>query len=318
MRRHALNCSACYRGCVQAIRSSSNSVGISWRNWSLCTNLHLKGLNVAMAIQPSIGSGIELLSDYFFLEEFSAVLFLFYQIFNASHCSSWSWPEFICELIILYCSTCKCVNVTDTISWQGHHDRVMQLNWLYFCGICQLMPLKLTWSPPEAQFNSCWFHVNVIFFAVISHNFHVCLLFISCVYSWFQSIYSISVRLCLPQCIGTVSKLESSNFVSWNFVGRLRTWLDRAETLQVGLGLDRTFCKWFLGTPGKLQWRVYYSKKCKSSIYSLSFRDTELKLCRYVEDSIEHVIDGSAILGNPGTVSNTGLITPHKGLIISK
>ena len=35
------------------------------------------------------------------------------------------------------------VNVTDTISWQGHHDRVMQLNWLYFCGICQMMPLKV-------------------------------------------------------------------------------------------------------------------------------------------------------------------------------
>ena len=35
------------------------------------------------------------------------------------------------------------VNVTDTISWQGHHDRVMQLNWLYFCGIYQMMPLKV-------------------------------------------------------------------------------------------------------------------------------------------------------------------------------
>ena len=35
------------------------------------------------------------------------------------------------------------VNVTDTILWQGHHDRVMQLNWLYFCGICQMMPLKV-------------------------------------------------------------------------------------------------------------------------------------------------------------------------------
>ena len=34
-------------------------------------------------------------------------------------------------------------NVTDTILWQGHHDRVMQLNWLYFCGICQMMPLKV-------------------------------------------------------------------------------------------------------------------------------------------------------------------------------
>ena len=34
-------------------------------------------------------------------------------------------------------------NVNDTISWQGHHDRVTQLNWLYFCGICQLISLKL-------------------------------------------------------------------------------------------------------------------------------------------------------------------------------
>ena len=25
----------------------------------------------------------------------------------------------------------------------GHHDRVMQLNWLYFCGIFQMMPLKV-------------------------------------------------------------------------------------------------------------------------------------------------------------------------------
>ena len=35
------------------------------------------------------------------------------------------------------------VNVTDTILWQCHHDRVMQLNWLYFCGICQMMSLKV-------------------------------------------------------------------------------------------------------------------------------------------------------------------------------
>ena len=43
------------------------------------------------------------------------------------------------------CKKCKCVNVnvTDTILWQGHHDRVMQLNWLYFCGKCQMMPLKV-------------------------------------------------------------------------------------------------------------------------------------------------------------------------------
>ena len=41
------------------------------------------------------------------------------------------------------------VNVTYTISWQGHHDRVMQLNLLYFCGICQMMRLKV-W-PNTAQ-----------------------------------------------------------------------------------------------------------------------------------------------------------------------
>ena len=35
------------------------------------------------------------------------------------------------------------VNVTDTILWQCHHDRVMQLNLLNFCGICQMMPLKV-------------------------------------------------------------------------------------------------------------------------------------------------------------------------------
>ena len=38
---------------------------------------------------------------------------------------------------VMYC------NVTDTISWWDHHDRVMQLNWLHFCGICQMMPLKV-------------------------------------------------------------------------------------------------------------------------------------------------------------------------------
>ena len=34
-------------------------------------------------------------------------------------------------------------NVTDTISWQGHLNRVMQLNWLYFCGIYQTLLLKV-------------------------------------------------------------------------------------------------------------------------------------------------------------------------------
>ena len=35
------------------------------------------------------------------------------------------------------------VNLTNTILWQGHHDRVMQLNWLHFWGKCQMMPLKV-------------------------------------------------------------------------------------------------------------------------------------------------------------------------------
>ena len=35
------------------------------------------------------------------------------------------------------------VIVTDIILWQGHHDRVMQLNLLYLCNICQMMPLKV-------------------------------------------------------------------------------------------------------------------------------------------------------------------------------
>ena len=33
--------------------------------------------------------------------------------------------------------------VTDTISWRCHHDRIMQLNRLYLCGICQMMPLNV-------------------------------------------------------------------------------------------------------------------------------------------------------------------------------
>ena len=37
----------------------------------------------------------------------------------------------------------KCSLPSLLTSWQGHHDRVMQLNWLYFCSICQMMPLKV-------------------------------------------------------------------------------------------------------------------------------------------------------------------------------
>ena len=41
----------------------------------------------------------------------------------------------------MYVNVCECN--WYYISWQGHHDRVMQLNWLYICGICQMMPLKV-------------------------------------------------------------------------------------------------------------------------------------------------------------------------------
>ena len=30
-----------------------------------------------------------------------------------------------------------------TISWQGHLNRVMHLNWLHFCGICRMIPMKV-------------------------------------------------------------------------------------------------------------------------------------------------------------------------------
>ena len=35
------------------------------------------------------------------------------------------------------------------------YDRIMQLNWLYFCGICQLIPLKL-WSNTAQGCNHQW------------------------------------------------------------------------------------------------------------------------------------------------------------------
>ena len=47
------------------------------------------------------------------------------------------WPECCMHVNV----NVKCV--TDTILWQGHHDRVMQLDWRYTCGICQMMPLKV-------------------------------------------------------------------------------------------------------------------------------------------------------------------------------
>ena len=58
-----------------------------------------------------------------------------YEDTNQSHYSHYGY--------IVPKTVCVNVDVTDIILWQGHHDRVMQLNWLYFCGICQIMPLKV-------------------------------------------------------------------------------------------------------------------------------------------------------------------------------
>ena len=44
----------------------------------------------------------------------------------------------------------KC-NVNDIILWWGHHKRVMQLNWLYFCGIRQLISLNCGRTQHKAQ-----------------------------------------------------------------------------------------------------------------------------------------------------------------------
>ena len=40
-----------------------------------------------------------------------------------------------------------------TIPWQGHFDRVMQLNWLYFRGICQMMDATERTQPEAATIN---------------------------------------------------------------------------------------------------------------------------------------------------------------------
>ena len=50
---------------------------------------------------------------------------------------------------------CVNVNVTDTILWQGHHDRVIQLNWLYFCGICQMINIVFYFE------NVAFFHTKL-------------------------------------------------------------------------------------------------------------------------------------------------------------
>ena len=63
------------------------------------------------------------------------------------------------------------INVTDTISWRGHHDRVMQLNWLYFCGICQVIPLKV-WPNTALGCN----HQSIWSICMLSYSLQVQLL----------------------------------------------------------------------------------------------------------------------------------------------
>ena len=73
--------------------------------------------------QPPIGATVKHATDHCGKKSGSTVA--------VNHGPLWRWENV------------KNKNVTDTILWQGHHDRVMQLNWLYFCGICQMMPLKV-------------------------------------------------------------------------------------------------------------------------------------------------------------------------------
>ena len=56
----------------------------------------------------------------------------------------------------------KC-NVNDTISWRGHRDRVMQLNWHYFRGICQMMSLRV-WPNTDLGCNPVNLHAPVTVF----------------------------------------------------------------------------------------------------------------------------------------------------------
>ena len=68
------------------------------------------------------------------------------QVYVQFQSRGWHWRHMQCSLQAGYsCASSYVMYVTDTISWRGHHDRVMQLNRLYFCGICQMMLLKV-WS----------------------------------------------------------------------------------------------------------------------------------------------------------------------------
>ena len=62
------------------------------------------------------------------------------QVLHIGFYQAWPWTIGV-PYWLLY--PCKSLNVTDTILWQSHHDRVMQLNWLYFWDKCQMMPLKV-------------------------------------------------------------------------------------------------------------------------------------------------------------------------------
>jgi hypothetical protein len=71
-------------------------------------------------------------------------LYIVWKFYSVTFCQS-AWRGAAWQL-----GSCRCpetssilyVNVTDTISWRGHHDRVMQLNWLHFfyiCGTCTIL-----------------------------------------------------------------------------------------------------------------------------------------------------------------------------------
>ena len=89
-----------------------------------------------------------------------------------SVCVTFSFRSFVCK--------CKCKGYSLLAE---PYDRVMQLNWLYLCGICQLIPLKM-W-PNTAQGcnhqSTCMPQLQPLF---------VCLLYLSTPFY----IYSIHVR----------------------------------------------------------------------------------------------------------------------------
>ena len=109
----------------------------------------------------------------------------------------------------------------------------MQLNWLYFCGICQMIPLKV-W-PNTAQH----------FCLVCSHQ-SICMssfMFSYCRSRWIASIFSGSTAAC-PQCCGEVCGRSTS---SWPCDGNT-TWStlasDRNSDHIQTVHLDACVCAW--------------------------------------------------------------------------